>query len=63
MFLLDESDLAERLSSLETYTQGQFRWSETAGLKQMIREHALSDNEALQFVESDYAQNSSRKAA
>jgi hypothetical protein len=63
VFLLDETDLAERLSSLEIHTQGQFRWSETAGLKQIIRECALSDDEALRFVESDYPQSSSRQAA
>jgi hypothetical protein len=48
---------------LESHTQGQFRWSETAGLKQVIRERALSDEEALQFVDSDFAQHSKRKAA
>ena len=63
VFLLDETDLVERLASLEIRTQGQFRWSETAGLKQIIRERALNDDEALQFIESDYAQSSSRKAA
>jgi len=63
VFLLDEADLAERLSSLEAYTKGQFRWSETAGLKQIIRDRALTEDDALQFVESDFAQRSSRKAA
>lgn len=63
VFLLDETDLVERLSSLESHTQGQFRWSETAGLKQVIRERALSDEEALQFVDSDFAQHLNRKAA
>ena len=62
VFLLDEADLAERLSSLEMHTQGQFRWSETAGLKQVIRERALSNEEALKFVESDFTQQLKRKA-
>lgn len=63
VFLLDESDLAARLSSLETHTAGQFRWSETAGLKQIIRELPLSDDEALKFVKADYDERSNRKAA
>ena len=63
VFLLDETDLTERLASLESHTRGQFRWSETAGLKQVIRERALSDEQALQFVESDFGQHFSQKAA
>jgi hypothetical protein len=62
VFLLDEADLASRLSSLELHTKGQFRWSETAGLKQIIRERPLSEEEALQFVAADY-EPSSRRAA
>lgn len=63
VFLLDETELAARLSSLEAHTDGQFRWSETAGLKQIIRDKPLTDDEALHFVKVDYANRSSRKAA
>jgi len=63
VFLLDETELAARLSSLEAHTEGQFRWSETAGLKQIIRDRPLSDGEALQFVRADYTNRLSRKAA
>ena len=63
VFLLDEVELAARLSSLEAHTEGQFRWSETAGLKQIIRDRPLSEDEALQFVRADYANCSGRKAA
>jgi hypothetical protein len=63
VFLLDEADLASRLSSIEAHTKGQFRWSETAGLKQIIRERPLSEEKALQFVAADYAEHSSRRAA
>lgn len=62
-FLLDEADLSSRLSSLETHTKGRFRWSETAGLRQIIRERPLSVEEALQFVAADYAEHSNRRAA
>ena len=50
VFLLDEADLASRLSSLETYTKGRYRWSETAGLKQIIRERPLSDANSFRAV-------------
>lgn len=63
IFLLDEAELAARLSSLEAHTEGQFRWSETAGLKQIIRDRPLDDDEALQFIRADYANRLSRKAA
>jgi hypothetical protein len=64
VFLLDETDLAERLSAIENYTEGQIRWSETAGLKQIIRNRVIPDDEALQFLKRDYVESlSSRRAA
>ena len=63
VFLLDEADLVNRLSSIETYTKGYFRWSETAGLKQIMREQPLGGDEALQLLASDYVRYPSRKAA
>lgn len=53
-FQLDEEELAIRLSRIETTTSGIFRWSETAGLKQLVRSHALSDREALNMIKMDY---------
>jgi len=37
VFLLDEDDVVDRLSSLEGVTKGALRWIETAGLKQIER--------------------------
>ena len=37
MFLFDENDVADRLASLDEVTGGALRWSETAGLKQVVR--------------------------
>lgn len=54
VFLLEENDLADWLTSLEDWTEGAFRWSETAGLKQVIREVELDLDAALTRVESDY---------
>jgi hypothetical protein len=63
VFLLDEADLLERLSTLEATTNGHFRWSETAGLKQIIRDRPLNNDEAILFIAADYSRHSNWKAA
>lgn len=55
VFLLNENDLADRLSRLEEASGGVYRWSETAGLKQLIRTRKLGSQEALTFARADYA--------
>ena len=37
VFLLDEDDIVERLERLEENSDGSLVWSETAGLRQIIR--------------------------
>ena len=54
VFLLDENALADRLFEIEEVSGGRYRWSETAGLKQLIRERDVSNEEALGFIEADY---------
>ena len=54
VFLLDENSLAERLMNLEESSDGLYRWSETAGLKQLERTRDLCMSEALEFVATDY---------
>ena len=54
VFLLDENALADRLFEIEQVSNGCFRWSETAGLKQLIREREVSAEETLSFIEDDY---------
>ena len=63
VFLIDEDTLADRLMGIEAASGGIYRWSETAGLKQLIREREVTDEEALTFVESDYGPRRSRSAA
>lgn len=63
VFLLDENDLADRLMDLEEFTQGTFRWSETAGLKQVLRDGALDLEAALEFAGFDYGVKTKREAA
>ena len=54
VFLLEENDLVDRLSRLEELSGGLYRWSETAGLKQLIRERDLRDGEIIEFLKVDY---------
>jgi hypothetical protein len=50
IFVLDEDDLAHRLSEIETTSEGAFRWSETAGLKQVVRVRAMPSKDALKLA-------------
>ncbi len=63
VFLLDENDLIDKLSSLESATDGTYRWSETAGLKQVIRDAMVDEGFATQILERDYSSAHKRSAA
>lgn len=63
VFLLDENDVADRLLELEEFTEGAFRWSETAGLKQVLRDVSLDLDTALEYIGFDYAPQQDRVAA
>lgn len=63
VFLLDENDVADRLADLADLTGGVIRWSETAGLKQVVREGKITPALALGFAKTDYAGSSARRAA
>jgi len=63
VFLLDENDVADRLLDLEEFTEGAFRWSETAGLKQVLRDVSLDLDAALEYIGFDYAPQQDRVAA
>lgn len=60
VFLLDENDLVDRFSSLEDVSGGLFRWSETTGLKQMIRNREIDGEDAIDFIKEDYAGSSQK---
>ena len=55
-FLLDENDVVDRLTNIEDITSGALRWSETTGLKQVVKNSAsaLDLESALRFMERDY---------
>lgn len=54
VFLLDENGLVDLLGELEHLTAGAYVWSETAGLKQLIRGRELSSDEVLDTLADDY---------
>jgi len=63
VFLLEENELADRLAGLEDTTDGALRWSETAGLKQVIRDTEITPEQALDYVEADFLNADQREAA
>lgn len=54
VFQLEENDVIERLISLDGVTDGALKWSETAGLKQVVRSSPVSLELALKFVRTDF---------
>jgi len=62
IFLLDENDVVDRLYNIDDITGGALRWSETAGLKQVVRNPDFTLDNALEFIAIDY-DNSKRKEA
>ena len=55
VFMLDENSLVELLGKMEQLSRGAYAWSETAGLKQLIRDRVLSHEDALDLALEDYA--------
>lgn len=62
VFLLDEFDLVGRLHHLEELTEGALRWSETAGLKQVMRDRELSPSEIEGSIRASYAEAQYKEA-
>ena len=54
VFLFDENDVADCLAALDNVTDGALRWSETAGLKQVVRTIDINDESSLSWIRSDY---------
>ena len=63
VFMLDENSLVELLGDVEQLTGGAYVWSETAGLKQLIRDRSLSHEDALDLVPRDYPMPYGARAA
>ena len=60
VFALEENDVVDRLAGLEDITNGKLRWSEAAGLKQMVRGIDINEETKLQYLFSDYAASTTR---
>ena len=63
VFLFDENDVDDRLAALDDVTDGALRWSETAGLKQVVRNIDLNEEAALSWIRGDYGGPAEREAA
>lgn len=57
VFLIEENDLADRLQEVGRLTSGAYQWSETAGLKQLIKTRSLSIGELHNLIVSDFNVN------
>ena len=55
VFLLDENDVVDMLAQMEDATKGIYWWSETAGLKQLIRSGQMGHEWAIDQVAESYA--------
>lgn len=62
-FLFDEDDVADRLAALDDVTDGALQWSETAGLKQVVRNIDINEEAALSWIRSDYGAFAGKEAA
>ena len=60
-FQLDENDVVDRLANIERVTQGKVRWSETAGLKQIVRDQDVDLENRLSLLRYDYSQSSRQR--
>ena len=53
VFALEENDVVDRLTALEAITDGKLRWSESAGLKQVVRSDNIDDEAKFDYLFSD----------
>ena len=63
VFQFDENDVADRLAALDEATGGALQWSETAGLKQVVRNIEVNEQTALPWIRRDYGAVAGREAA
>ncbi|MBE7492974.1 MAG: DUF4007 family protein [Planctomycetes bacterium] len=63
VFLLEENEVADRLADLDRLTDGALSWSESAGLRQVVRNIEFDAVYPINFIEKDYKTIDKRKAA
>ena len=54
VFALEENDVVDHLTRLEDVTRGKLRWSEAAGLKQVVRNIDINDETKFKYIILDY---------
>ena len=52
VFLFDENDIADLLARLEKSTEGKFSWSETSGMKQIVRNVETSEDIRINLLDT-----------
>lgn len=63
VFAFDENDVVARLALLDDFAEGGLRWSESAGLKQVVRSLELDEQAKLRYVPADYRALAGQEAA
>lgn len=63
VFQLDENDVIDRLVVIDDATGGVLRWSETSGLKQVVRNIEIDESMAVSWLPSDYVSCSGKDVA
>ena len=63
VFAFDENDVVDRLAALDEVTGGTLRWSEAAGLKQVVRNIDVDDDSKLAYLLKDFGDYAGRQAA
>lgn len=63
VFAFDENDVADRLAVLDNVSGGALRWSETAGLKQVVRTVETYEPTRLSYLPADYGERARKEAA
>lgn len=62
VFLMDENELATRLMNLEDLTGRHLSWSETAGMRQIVRNENTAKNAKWKALAKDYNRTKSKAA-
>ena len=62
VFQFDENDVADHLTALDNTTRGKLRWSETAGLKQVVCTIDIGKEAKLPYILNDYRERGKKAA-
>lgn len=63
VFKLDEDSIVDRLVQMEDETKGHFAWSDTSGLRQVLKKFEFTEDEIYSVLRSAYLEPWEQKAA